>query len=83
VELPELHDVWLRDRRRNLSHLAESGRGFEHKGKALPNGVQTWAMDRFPGAVHGYLSMAPSVAIHDLPTKVWLNLSNDVLRTTA
>ncbi len=84
LRVPELPDVWhvMRDNPR-LGDLVSGGKGFEHKGAddpTLPANAILESETPFRGGVLGYAGWDYRQLTHQLPTQVWLNLSESVVR---
>lgn len=81
LRVPELEEVWEWCRQQRCSSLgvmADVGLGLIYLGRELPPGARTYSVDRFPGAVPGFVHFDCEY-VHKTPTAYWLNLSDDVL----
>jgi hypothetical protein len=81
LRVPELEDVWrsLASCRR-LASLVEVGQGFQHEGRNLPAGAVTASQHRGSGFKQGFVGWHQDLKTHELPRRMWLNLSPSVIR---
>jgi len=80
LRIPELNSVWeYCIKLRTLQEIADIGKGFDFKGKDLPEGVTTFSKTKFSGAIKGLLKFHKDLKITDQP-KIWyLNLGSEAI----
>jgi hypothetical protein len=78
----ELDDVWSYCELNfpKMSSIVKGGKGFEFKGKDLPDGAKTFEEKKFTGAVKGYVLFGRHIPLHGLPDEYWMNLAPEVIR---
>jgi hypothetical protein len=83
IRLPELEEVWAcLGGVLHLEDLALSGKGFDFVGRrSLRQSEVTWSRRPFPGSVRGFVRLAESVQIHELPPLFYVNLAPSVIAT--
>lgn len=79
LRMPDLEAVWRRGEGWTLGQVATVGQGFTYRRRDLPSGARTWAEERFPGAVRGYLRVGRELQIHGQPAEVWMSLQREVI----
>jgi N-6 DNA Methylase len=65
-----------------LSDYAKIGQGLFFKGKDLPRGAVTHCLSKRAGFVRGFVNFDREIQLHELPTKYWLNLADEVVDRT-
>ena len=65
----------------SLSDVAQGGKGFDYKGRGLPDGAKTFDKRRFSRAVRGLALFGRNVPLHGLPEEHWMNVGPEVIQT--
>lgn len=83
MRVPDLDEVWnCLVRFPNLATIADVGKGFEFKGRDLPQNAVTIFPPNEPRlGVAGFHRWRRNLAIHELPVRVRMNLDSAVIRT--
>jgi len=82
LRTPELGPIWEYCRNLTpLQEIADIGKGFDFKGKDLPEGLITFSKTKFSGGVKGFLKFHRDLKLTDLP-KIWyLNLGSQAIKS--
>lgn len=82
LRTPELRPVWeYCIKLVPLEEIADIGKGFDFKGKDLPEGVTTFSKTKFTGGSRGFLKFHNDLKITEQP-KVWyLNIRSEAIRS--
>ncbi len=82
LRIPELGPIWEYCRNLTLlQEIADIGKGFDFKGKDLPEGLITFSKIKFSGGVKGFLKFHRDLKLTDLP-KIWyLNPSSQAIKS--
>jgi len=82
LRTPELRPVWeYCIKLIPLKEIADIGKGFDFKGKDLPEGVTTFSKTKFSGGSRGFLRFHKDLKITEQP-KIWyLNIRSEAIRS--
>jgi N-6 DNA Methylase len=81
LRLPDLEEVWTAcENNPRLTDVAALGQGLIYHGTDLPPGAITYAEERFPGALRGFVLFDRHLQLHELPRTYWMNLDHSVIR---
>jgi hypothetical protein len=79
--LPDLFELWeMLSRTGKLKDLAHVGKGFDFKGRNLPEGAETIGATG-PGTKLGFTTFDTVEYLHDLPKSDRLNLAGNVIQS--
>ncbi len=80
MRLRELNEVWdYCAQYAPLRNIARVSKGFDFKGKTLPEKSITWQPRKAPGLKRGFKNVPPDLKIWALPNIVWMNLDPSVI----
>ena len=79
--ISDLNHIWEYCKAyQRLCDVADIGNGFDFKGKRLPPNSITVSSNPFKSGIKGFFSYSQTIKITELPNKVYMNLSDEVIQ---